>query len=66
MQRIANHQDRENFGSLGQKGVGVIEDLGRGGPCEKEIAALILLVRFSIICNEPSLLLQYFFFLRTD
>lgn len=40
----------------------MIEDLGRGGPFEKEIAALILLVRFSIICNKPSLLLQYFFF----
>ena len=39
-----------------------MEDLGRGGLWDKKIAAFIFLVHFSIICNEPGLLLQYFFF----
>lgn len=62
MQRIANHQDSKNLGSLGQKECGVIEDLGRGGLWDKEIAAFIFLVHFSIIYNEPGLLSQCFLF----
>lgn len=59
MQRIANHQDSKNLGSLGQEGVWGVEDLRRGGLWDKEITAFIFLVHFNIICYKPDLLLQY-------
>lgn len=62
MQRIANHQDSKNLGSLGQEECGVIEDWGRGRLWDKETAAFIFQVHFSIIYNKPGLLLQCFLF----
>lgn len=62
MQRTANHQDSKNFGSLGQKGVWGGRGFGEGRTVGERNCYVELSIRFGIICNEPGLLLQYFFF----